>query len=289
MYLVLTIKAPSNLANFLEEEFYEIPNLSWETEEKPEEILFKFYFPFSLKAEDEEKLAILEKITAKFAEVKTEYQLLERENWEIIWKHHFKPLRIGRKLLILPPWESPSLEDGLITIYIDPGQAFGTGHHATTQLMLENTEIYLEELSEKIEEPKVLDLGCGTGILAIAVAKLYHKAKILAVDIDELALEATRKNADLNQVLSQIKISDTLDESLRFHLILANIGLRELQALLPTLKRVSYPEETILILSGILREDLPQLEEHYLNQGFKRVKRQFLKEWSLLILRAPSK
>ncbi|MCS7199448.1 MAG: 50S ribosomal protein L11 methyltransferase [Caldimicrobium sp.] len=288
MYILLTIRAPKTLAETLEEEFYLVNKLSWETEEKGEETLFKFYFPLNLKEEDQKILSLLEKISAQFLEVRIEYQLIERENWEVIWKAHFKPLRVGQKLLILPPWESPIAEEELITIYIDPGQAFGTGHHATTQLMLENLEFYLEDICQAICEPRVLDLGCGTGILAIAAAKLCPKAKIVAVDVDELALEATKKNATLNQVFSQIEIKSRLSkEEVKFHLILANIGFRELKALLPTFLEISIPGESILLLSGILKEDLPELEQYYLNQGFVRLKRQFSKEWAILLLKAP--
>ena len=288
MYLLLTLKVPRELAETLEEEFYGYNGLSWETEEFEGEVHFKFYFPISLKPEDEKKLDFLEKLSAKFEEVNVQYSLLKRENWEEIWKYHFKPLKIGKKFLILPPWEEAPYEEDLIPVYIDPGQAFGTGHHPTTQLMLENLELFLEEICKIKEEPFILDMGCGSGILAIAGALLCPKAKIYAVDIDELALEATQKNAHLNKVSSQIFIIKELpqDSSLKFHLILSNIGFRELKKLAPFFKEKSFPGETILLLSGILREDLKELEDIYLTLGFRRIKTQFQKEWALLALRS---
>ncbi len=153
MYLLLTLKMPKELAESVEEEFYSHGNLSWETEELEEEVQFKFYFPITLKPEDEIKLSFLEKLSAKYEKIISQYTLLKEENWEIIWKYYFKPLRIGKKLLVLPPWEEIVPEEGLIPIYIDPGQAFGTGHHPTTKLMLENLEFFLEEIGKTIEEP----------------------------------------------------------------------------------------------------------------------------------------
>lgn len=287
MYLLLTLKVPRELAEFFEEEFYGYDGLSWETVEFEEEVHFKFYFPLSLKPEDEKKLDFLEKLAAKFKKVVPQYTLIKRENWEEIWKYHFKPLKLGKKLLILPPWQEFSSEEGLVPVFIDPGQAFGTGHHPTTRLMLENLEIFLEEICDIENEPYILDMGCGSGILSIAAALLCPKAKVFAVDIDELALEATQKNVEFNKVSSQIIILKELpqERELKFHLILSNIGLKELKNLAPLFKEKSLPEKTLLLLSGILREDLRELEKFYFSLGFKRIKTQFKKEWAFLALK----
>lgn len=290
MHLLLTVTIPNEVAMYFEEDLYFISGLSWETQVTEEKTIFKFYFPLSLDSKDEEKLSTLEKLTAKFDSAVPEYTLIKRENWEIIWKYHFKPLKVGKKLLILPPWEKASLSsEEEIVIYIDPGQAFGTGHHATTQLMLENLESFLEEITKIKEAPLILDLGCGTGILSIAAAKLCPKATIYAVDIDELALEATEKNAKLNHIWEQIKIASAIPEeiNIKFDLILANIGFRELKSLAPSFPQYCLSKETLLLLSGVLREDLPELEKVYISLGFQKLKSQFLKEWSLLALRAP--
>lgn len=288
MYLLLTLRVPKELAEPIEEEFYSYGGLSWETEELEKEVFFKFYFPITLKPEDEERLSFLERLSAKYEKIIPQYTLLKEENWEVIWKYHFKPLKIGQRLLVLPPWEEVSPEEGLIPVYIDPGQAFGTGHHPTTRLMLENLEYFLEEICKSEKEPLILDMGCGSGILAIAGALLCPQAKIYAIDIDELALSATEKNATLNGVRSQIFILKEIpeEENLKFHLILANIGFRELKKLASFFKRRSLPKKTILLLSGILREDLREMEQFYLSLGFKRIKTQFQKEWAFLALKS---
>ncbi len=287
MYLLFSLKTPPDLAPLLEEEFYIQPKLSWETEETENEIIFKFYFPFNLKPEDQEVLSWLEKLSARYQELIPEYTLVKKENWEVIWKYHFKPLKVGKRLWVLPTWEEITLQEGEIPIYIDPGQAFGTGHHPTTQLMLENLEAYVEKICEEESAPRVLDMGCGSGILSIAVAKLCPRASILAVDIDELALEATLKNAEVNQVLENIKILKkiTPSESSGFHLILANIGFRELKNLAPLFREILHPQKGILLLSGILKEDLPELEKYYKSLGFRRIKSECLKGWALTSLK----
>ncbi len=288
MYLLLILKIPKELSDELAEELYLVGNLSWETEEKEEQVLYKFYFPITLPPQEEKKLSFLEDLSQKFSEINLEYTLVKRENWEVIWKYHFKPLRVGEKLIILPPWEEEPIEEDKIILYIHPGQAFGTGHHPTTQLMLENLELYLKELCKKKPSPLVLDMGCGTGILSVATAKLCPKAIIYAIDIDELALEATQKNAKLNQISSQLYILKELPkiDNLKFDLILANIGTRELKNLAQTFQTLSKPGETLLLLSGILKEDLWEIENYYKKLSFKSIKTQFLKEWSFIAFQA---
>ncbi|MFN3920808.1 MAG: 50S ribosomal protein L11 methyltransferase [Caldimicrobium sp.] len=284
MYLFLILKVPKERAESIEEEIYLYEKLSWETEEKEEEVLFKFYIPISLNDQDKEKLFFVEALASKFDDIHLEYALTKRENWEVIWKYHFKPLEIGKKLIILPSWEEELRVTERIPIYIDPGQAFGTGHHPTTQLMLENIEYFLEELCQKFEDPYILDMGCGTGILSIACAKLCPKAIIYAVDIDELALEAAKKNITLNQIASPLYILRELpkEENLKFNLILANIGTKELKNLAPTFKKLSRPKETLLLLSGILKEDLMEIVKFYRNFSFRPIKSQYLREWALI-------
>lgn len=286
MYLLFSLRAPKDVADALEEEFYATQNLAWETEETDKEVIFRFYFPLNLKPIDQDRLYLLEKIAAPFPGVFPEYTLIKRENWEVIWKYHFKPLKIGKRFWILPTWEEFHPQEETIPVYIDPGQAFGTGHHPTTQLMLENLETYLEKICENESQPRILDMGCGSGILSIAGAKLCPKAEVWAVDIDELALEVTQKNAEANGVSDKIRILKEVATS-DFHLILANIGFKELKNLAGLFKKTLHPAKGILILSGVLKEDLPELEEYYRNVGFKRLKREFLKGWSLIVFKAP--
>lgn len=118
---------------------------------------------------------------------------LEEENWEAVWRQFFKPRRIGRRFVIRPTWEEFAAEPGDHVIVLDPGQAFGTGDHPTTRLCLELLE------RAEIEGKRLADVGCGSGILAIAAAQL-GAAEVQAVDIDPIAVEVTKENAALNGV-----------------------------------------------------------------------------------------
>jgi len=286
MYLVFTLAVSKDVAPLIEEELYSIARSGWEYEERDLEVIFKFYFPLNLEKKDSDLLEHLHSLSQKYDVAKVELSLQPKERWEEIWKYNFPPLKVGKRLLVLPPWEEGEEEEGRIKVIIYPGQAFGTGHHATTQLMLENIDEFLEGKEDK--SLRVLDMGCGSGILAIAVAKLCPKASILAVDIDELALSATYENAERNKVLSQMKIAKEVPEEERykkFDLILANIGHKELKALSPLFKELSKPGDTYLMLSGFFKEDAEDIFRHYFQLGFKKVKSQSLREWGFLMLR----
>jgi len=286
MYLVFTLAVSKDLAPLIEEELYSLARSGWEYEERDLEVIFKFYFPLNLEKKDSDLLEHLHSLSQKYDVAKVELFLQPKEKWEEIWKYNFPPLKVGKRLLVLPPWEEGKEEEGRIKVIIYPGQAFGTGHHATTQLMLENLDEFLEGKEDK--HLRVLDMGCGSGILAIAVAKLCPKASILAVDIDELALSATYENAERNKVLSQVKITKGVPEEERdkkFDLILANIGQKELKALSPLFKELSKPGDTYLMLSGFFKEDAEDIFRHYFQLGFKKVKSQSFREWGFLMLR----
>ncbi len=286
MYLVFTLAVSKDVAPIIEEELYSLARSGWEYEERDLEVIFKFYFPLNLEKKDSDLLEHLHSLSQKYDMVKVDLSLQPKERWEEIWKYNFPPLKVGKRLLVLPPWEEEEKEEGRVKVIIYPGQAFGTGHHATTQLMLENLDEFLEGKEDK--PLRVLDMGCGSGILAIAVAKLCPKASILAVDIDELALSATYENAERNKVLSQVKIAKEVPEEERdkkFDLILANIGQKELKALSLLFKELSKPGDTYLMLSGFFKEDAEDIFRQYFQLGFKKVKSQFLREWGFLMLR----
>jgi ribosomal protein L11 methyltransferase len=285
MYLVFTLAVSKEVAPLIEEELYSLARSGWEYEERDLEVIFKFYFPLNLEKKDSDLLEHLHSLSQKYEVAKVELSLQPKEKWEEIWKYNFPPLKVGKRLLVLPPWEEEKEEEGRIKVIIYPGQAFGTGHHATTQLMLENLDEFLEGKEDK--PLRVLDMGCGSGILAIGVAKLCQKASILAVDIDGLALSATHENAERNKVLSQVKIAKEVPKEERdkkFDLILANIGQKELKALSSLFKELSKPGDTYLMLSGFFKEDAEDIFRHYFQLGFKKVKSQSFREWGFLML-----
>ena len=165
------------------------------------------------------------------------------EGWEERWRQFHRPQRVGR-LWIGPPWESP--DEDAIAVVIDPGRAFGTGGHPTTRLCL--------RLLEDEERGSVLDVGCGSGVLAIAAAKLGF-APVLGIDFDPQAVEAAGRNALANGVEVETRLGDLRDAALPdAGLALANIAAEAVVALGP---RLRAPRA---ITSGYLVSDEPRLE-----------------------------
>jgi ribosomal protein L11 methyltransferase len=164
------------------------------------------------------------------------------DDWEDRWRQFHKPVRVG-SLWIGPPWETP--DDGAIAVVIDPGRAFGTGGHPTTQLCL--------QLLDGEERGSVLDVGCGSGVLSIAAAKLGF-APVLAFDFDPQAIEATERNAADNGVAIDVRQADLRTHALPdAALALANIAA---EAVLALSQRVRTPR---VITSGYLVSDEPRL------------------------------
>ncbi len=136
---------------------------------------------------------------------------LKSDKWATAWKSHFKPIKIGRKLIVTPPWLKPKTDDRELII-IEPAEAFGTGTHETTQGCLILLEEAIAQLSNELDKPSQLDVGCGSGILAIAGIKL-GASTVLAVDCDPVAIQAARNNAALNGVEEALLLAQhSLDE-----------------------------------------------------------------------------
>jgi ribosomal protein L11 methyltransferase len=119
------------------------------------------------------------------------YVYISERDWNESWKKKFQPIDVGQNLSIIPPWEEP--KSGRINLIIDPGMAFGTGHHDTTRTCLE----HIERISREGSKDLFLDVGTGTGILAIGASKLGF-SEVVGVDIDPLAIDAAQRNAVLN-------------------------------------------------------------------------------------------
>lgn len=223
------------------------------------------YFALPCRIEDQ-----LSRITAFLAGLPgqnslpaPEATLVGDEDWASSWKAHFKPFEIGQGLLITPSWEDYENEQKRAVIILDPGMAFGTGGHETTRLCLECLETLLAPIPPEIDQLQILDLGTGSGILAIAAAKL-GAPKIDAVDIDPQAVAIAVENCSMNGVEDQVCCSATPLEQLGgdYNIILANILAEELVRLAPAIVSRLKPGGS-LILSGILAE-----REELVREGF---------------------
>jgi ribosomal protein L11 methyltransferase len=183
------------------------------------------------------------------------------EGWEDAWRDFHHGVTIGR-FWVGPPWEEPP--PGIDVIVIDPGRAFGTGAHPTTRLTL--------ELLQELEPAGLLDVGCGSGVLSIAAAKLGF-SPVVAVDVDEAAVEVTRENARLNGTEVEARTLDALAGTLpAAELAVANVALDVVERLLPRLaaRRV--------VTSGYLDRDEPRVP------GWRRTDRRECDGWAADLL-----
>lgn len=171
---------------------------------------------------------------------------IENEDWSKTWKQFWKPLKISDKIVICPTWEEYEPKEGEIIISLDPGNAFGTGTHATTQLCVRAEEKYMPQNAD------IADIGTGSGILAICAKKLGAKSAI-GVDTDETVEQTAKDNAIVNGINDIIfKTSDiTILGNERYDFVLANILHNVLAQIMPDLKRITKLNGMI-VLSGIL-------------------------------------
>jgi ribosomal protein L11 methyltransferase len=258
--------------------------------EVPETLTIKAYFPpqiseSGLAEQVAERLAWLAPLIPGLEPCLPEVRRVRAEDWAENWKQHFGILRIGSRLVIRPSWEdfTPGPRDAVLTL--DPGMAFGTGSHATTRLCLEA----LAGLYENPPGPRlVLDVGTGSGILAVAAAVLGAQ-KVLGCDIDETACQVALDNARQNGVEERVAV--TLDplESLEglFEVVLANILAEENARLAPELVQRLAPDG-VLILSGILREKEQLVIDAFADRGLKGPDISRQEEWSCLCYRKES-
>src|SRR5215208_1781737 len=214
------------------------------------------------------------------------YQQIADQNWMEAWKQHYKPILIGERLLILPAWmDSP--DPTRIAIKIDPGMAFGTGTHPTTQLCLG-----LMEKEIVVRHPSlVIDVGCGSGILSIAALKL-GVGSALGVDIDAGSIENARENADTNSIGEALilgigSVNEILDEKFPFRkapLVVANILAPVIIRLLDAGLAELMDEDGALLLSGILQDQAQNVIEAAQSKGLRLDERKQLGDWVALAM-----
>jgi ribosomal protein L11 methyltransferase len=192
---------------------------------------------------------------AEYVTVTYNVQKIGRQNWNEEWERNFEPLFIGGEVSVRASFH-PKPEQAKYDIVINPKMSFGTGHHETTTLMIEN------QLKLDHQGKRVLDMGCGTGILAIMAGEL-GAAEIVAVEIEDWTVENARENAALNNY-SHIDVrlggAETIEGEQPFDIILANINRNVLLEDMPAYKAVLKPEGWLL-LSGFYTEDLPAIQQ----------------------------
>ena len=234
--------------------------------------------------DDEEGLAVLRSIKAAYGDVETGF--VEDSDWENNWREYYKPIEVGEKLVVVPEWEEIP-QDGRLSLRLDPGLIFGTGSHATTRMCLAALEGFAGA------GVRVLELGCGSGILGIGALVLGCDS-CFGVDIDPKAPEVVLSNAALNGIgpdRMKVCAGDILaDASLRaylgggYHLVLANI-VADVIIPLSAMVRPFLAENGVFICSGIIEHRWVETEAALKANGFAILEHKSEEEWHCFVCR----
>ena len=206
---------------------------------------------------------------------------VEEADWKNAWKAHFTLLKLGRRLVIKPSWIHYLAAEGEVVIELDPGMAFGTGYHPSTQMCLEA----FEELVRP--DMNVLDLGTGSGILAIAAVKLGAKS-VVALDIDPEAVKVARKNIRAACLKDKVRVAKgSLPHPLapegRADLAVANISARVVREKAPDIVR-ALKRGGMLVASGFIEDPDNDLRHSLHDMGFVHIKTYAMQDWAALLL-----
>lgn len=246
-------------------------------------VFVKAYFPEETAATtiaNVEKNLLALKTTCPFntGTLEISKREIDGDLWREQWKEHFKPIKIGR-VVIVPEWIKYDAKEGEIPVLLDSNMAFGTGEHETTSSCVEYLEKYVKT------DDVVLDVGSGSGILGIVAGKLGAK-KVVLTDIDECAVTASEHNVKLNGVTNATVLLKNLldDNTVKGNVIVCNIMAEILIAFAPYIGENLY-DEGIIILSGILADRLDKVRTAYEASGFKYVESVVKGEWSAIVLK----
>ena len=252
-------------------------NISGLTEEQQSIIIFSE--GNNLSKETVENFLKKMKAENLFSEFSVDEYELENKNWNEEWEKNLNIIKVTNKLIIKPSTKEYNPKENEIVLTIDPKMSFGTGEHQTTKLMLKMIERYVKP------GMKVLDVGSGTAILAIASVKLGAVSAV-AVDNDELCFANGIENIGLNEVSEEVEVRigelKDINES-NFDMILANIQKNVILGIADDIRK-RLINEGIIILSGLLNKDEEDVVEHYKKICFNLVDKERMDEWSVFVL-----
>lgn len=224
-----------------------------------------------------EKLVELKEMGIDLGEAKVEHEKMYEEDWANTWKQYYKPSKVGEKIVVKPIWEEYEQKEGELVVNLDPGMAFGTGTHETTRMCIQALEKYVKE------ESTVFDVGCGSGILAIAAAKLGAKLAV-GVDLDPVAVESSIENVGYNN-LNNIEIfHGNLVEVIdgKSDIVVANILAEIICILTDDVKRV-MKDGGVFITSGIIHDRVDMVCEKLEATGFEVIEKNRDGEWNCIV------
>jgi ribosomal protein L11 methyltransferase len=283
-----TLEAEDAVAEMLERTFNCAASSFFDFEKQTSRIAV--FVPHKISAEDRkvlhQSIDSIKKCRLNIGSGKISIVRIRREDWAESWKRHFKPIAIGDKLLVKPGWSKRRPKKGQAVVILNPGLSFGTGQHPTTLFCLEEiVRNHVKSLRNPTHKKGVsfLDVGTGSGILAIAAAKLGYRI-IQAIDFDPEAVRVARANARANGVLRKIKIihSDVAGLPIisykRFDLVCANLIsnliVTERKRIIAQLKPGG-----VLVVAGILKDEFAQVRIALEKSGLKLISTRSKKEW----------
>lgn len=251
-------------------------------EHKGKVAVVKAYFAEEDNIEDvlayvNERLEELKEMGLDLGEAKVEHEKMHEEDSANTWKQYYKPSKVGEKIVVKPIWEEYEAKENELVVDLDPGMAFGTGTHETTRMCIQALERYVKE------ESTVFDVGCGSGILAIAAAKLGAKLAV-GVDLDPVAVESSIENVGYNN-LSNIEIlHGNLVEVIdgKADIVVANILAEIICILTDDVKRV-LKDGGIFITSGIIHDRVNMVCEKLEATGFEVIEKNRDGEWNCIV------
>ena len=246
-------------------------------------VLIKTYIP-----EERNVLELIETVKARIAllpsfgldigEGSVSLSNVNESDWANEWKKYYKPTKVGKKIVVKPSWEEYEKQEGDLIIELDPGMAFGTGTHETTSMCIRELENYVDETKT------VFDIGCGSGILAIAAAQLGAK-EVVAGDLDEVAVKVSKENCKINNVSDKVVVKhgslfEVVDS--KADVIVANIIADIIKILAKDVSKF-LKDDGVFISSGIILAKIDEVCEALEENGFEIVKVERLGEWSAIV------
>lgn len=251
-------------------------------EHKGKVAVVKAYFAEEDNIEDvlqyvNERLTELKEMGLDLGEAKVEHEKMYEEDWANTWKQYYKPSKVGEKIVVKPIWEEYEAKDGELVVDLDPGMAFGTGTHETTRMCIQALERYVKE------ESTVFDVGCGSGILAIAAAKLGAKLAV-GVDLDPVAVESSIENVGYNNLKNIEILHGNLVEVIdgKADIVVANILAEIICILTDDVKRV-LKDSGVFITSGIIHDRVDMVCEKLEDTGFEVIEKNRDGEWNCIV------
>jgi len=257
----------------------------WKPDSLSEVTVTRSYFP----EEETDTISLIQKIQEQLEHYRNSgintgagevsVKVVREEDWANSWKKYFHTFRVGKNMIIKPLWEEYQAQEGELVIDIDPGMAFGTGTHATTKLCLEELELLAEQITDK-ENYQILDLGTGSGILAMALY-LFGFRQITAIDNDPVAVRVATENLEMNKIKANLFRGEIKDCQAKYELIVGNILAEVIISLAEEINEKLKPGG-VFIGSGIIRAREEQVIETLTGTGLKYVQTKADGDWLMI-------